>query len=236
MKKIVQNFVYSFRKVLSRFGFITLGAIIAVSMISQVHAYSTIDSQLDFGETNRDVTSLQTFFADNAQMYPSGLVTGYFGSLTKAAVLRFQMTYGIDQAGRVGPVTRDKINALILSGGWTGTTPSDSVATSPRFYNVYRSQTANSLVVSFNTDEVTTARVVYHTNPLMFNEGDINSVGFGPIGGFTAFRDSVLSKSHSITVPNLQPNTIYYYTVIATDVSGDVSVWGPNNAMRTNTQ
>jgi hypothetical protein len=33
-------------------------------------------------------------------------------------VKRFQAQYGFDQVGRVGPLTRDKINDLISHGGW----------------------------------------------------------------------------------------------------------------------
>lgn len=48
-------------------------------------------------------------------VYPEGLVTGYFGSLTEKAVKRFQTKYGIEQTGFVGPQTRSKLNSLILS-------------------------------------------------------------------------------------------------------------------------
>lgn len=235
MKKNTERFVYGFRSSSSRIGLLALSAIVAVGLISQVQAYSTITSQLDFGETNTDVTHLQTFFADNSQVYPSGLITGYFGTLTRAAVIRFQSLYGIDQAGRVGPVTRDKINSIILGGGWTGVTPSPSSNLSgPTFYSLTKSQSNTSASFNFTTDEMTTVRVVYHTSPLMFKEGDINSVGFGPIGGSEATDGSILSTSHSLTMANLQPNTLYYYTIIATDQQGNASVYGPNNALRTN--
>ena len=52
-------------------------------------------------------------------MYPEGLVTGYYGNLTKLAVGRFQIKYGIVTStgdagyGNVGPKTRAKINSLL---------------------------------------------------------------------------------------------------------------------------
>jgi hypothetical protein len=230
MQKI-NSFVSRFYKV------VALTILGVISMGLPAYAYTTINSQLDFGKKNADVTSLQTFFADNASIYPSGLVTGYFGSLTKASVIRFQSLYGFDQVGRVGPVTRDKINSLITSGGWTGTTPTQSSSlVAPTFANIYQSQTRTDATLSFNTDEMTTARVVYYTNPLMFNEGDINSLGFGPIGGSSVYSPSGSSRSHTIALPNLQANTVYYYTIIATDADGNMSVWGPNNTLRTNSQ
>lgn len=234
MKKILQQFVSTIKTTSSFSTMLAIGVLVSLGLSAHVYAYSTVDSQLDFGEKNADVTSLQTFFADNAAVYPSGLVTGYFGSLTRAGVIRFQSLYGIDQAGRVGPVTRDKINSLINAGGWGGVVSTD--VSGPQFYSVYQNQTNNSVTFTFVTNEGTTARVVYNTNPLMFNEGASNSAGFGPLGGYSASSASGLSTSHSVMLTNLQANTTYYYTVIVTDAAGNVSVWGPNNTVRTNVQ
>jgi len=62
--------------------------------------------------TDPEVTTLQTVLKSDPMVYPEGLVTGYFGSLTEAAVKKFQAKYGIDQTGTVGPVTRAKLNSL----------------------------------------------------------------------------------------------------------------------------
>ncbi len=40
----------------------------------------------------------------------SGPITGYFGSLTQAAVEAFQGQHGISQVGYVGPATRAALN------------------------------------------------------------------------------------------------------------------------------
>lgn len=212
-----------------KIGFVSSIALLVAFTLTPAFAYTMVQSQLDLGETNSDVTSLQTFFKDNSAIYPEGLVTGYFGSLTKSAVMRFQAQYGLDQVGRVGPMTRDKINDLITTGGWTMADISG-----PAFFNVIRSQTSNSSTFTFNTNEGTNVRVVYNTSPQMFNEGDIHSNGFGAIGGYSVSDTNGMNTSHSVTVSNLNSNTTYYYTVIATDASGNVSVWGPNNTFRTN--
>ncbi|HOK21055.1 MAG TPA: peptidoglycan-binding domain-containing protein, partial [Candidatus Paceibacterota bacterium] len=67
---------------------------------------------LSKGMSNPEVTTLQQVLKQDASIYPEGLVTGYFGSLTEAAVKKFQAKYGIDQTGTVGPITRAKLNAL----------------------------------------------------------------------------------------------------------------------------
>ncbi len=208
--------------------FAILGVLVSVGLSTSALAYTEITSQLDFGARGYNVTNLQTFFADNAAIYPEGLITGYFGGLTRAGVVRFQAAYGLDQVGRVGPMTLAKINGLIASGGWVTVDFSG-----PGFYNVSKTSNNNSATMSFSTSENTIAKVVYSLSPIMFNEGEINSNGFGPLSGSVVASASGLSTSHSITVSGLMPNTNYYYTVIATDASGNVSVIGPNNVVRT---
>jgi len=83
-----------------------------------------IDDNLYFGMRNdARVKCLQEFLkSQNTDIYPEGLVTGNFLSLTKAAVIRFQEKYkeeiliplGLKEGtGFVGPMTRTKINQLL---------------------------------------------------------------------------------------------------------------------------
>lgn len=73
---------------------------------------------LEFGSSGNAVEQLQLFLkARGLEIYPSGLVTGYFGTLTKKAVKAFQLKYGIAGSGDsgygfVGPRTRAKINQM----------------------------------------------------------------------------------------------------------------------------
>lgn len=196
---------------------------------SQVFAYTMINSQLDLGETNSNVTSLQVFFADNASIYPEGLVTGYFGNLTRAGVLRFQAQYGLDQVGRVGPMTQAKINSLIAQGGWTVADNSG-----PIIFSVSQTSNNTSATIGWSTNEMASAKVFYNTSPITMNEGDINSRGFGSTNGSTAANDTLARTSQQITISNLHPNTLYYYVVVSTDAAGNVSVWNPNTTFRTN--
>lgn len=71
------------------------------------------------------VRCLQEFLKKQGQsIYPEALVTGYFGSLTKSAVIRFQEKYASEilyplglssGTGYVGSSTRNKINQLLGS-------------------------------------------------------------------------------------------------------------------------
>ncbi len=207
----------------------TLSVLVSAALASQAFAYYPINSQLDMGETNGDVTNLQTFFKDNASIYPEGKVTGYFGSLTKSSVERFQAQYGLSTVGRVGPLTRDKINDLINSGGWTM-----GDVSGPAIYSVSKNLTNTTATFSWNTDEMATAKIFYNTNPVTMNEGDINSVGFGSTNGWVAANDNVARNAQQVTISGLHPNTQYYYVIVSTDLKGNVSVWNPNMTFVTN--
>lgn len=210
-----------------------LATALSASLGATAFAFNTITSQLDPGETNANVTSLQQFLASTPSLYPEGLVTGYYGSLTTRAVVRFQAANGLDQVGRVGPLTRDRINAIINAGGSVSTTVGGPAVVMP-----YAPQTGtNSATFNWMTlNGSAYGRVYYSTMPLQMNEGDINSRGFAITSGQSAAYDMVARASQSATVTGLQPNTMYYYTIVATDVSGNVSLIGPNNTFRTNAQ
>ena len=82
-----------------------------------------------------EVTRLQEFLANDPEVYPRGLVTGYFGLLTHNAVIAFQNKYAPDilhplglrsGTGYVGASTIKKINELSCSGGVVAVVTEDS--------------------------------------------------------------------------------------------------------------
>lgn len=74
---------------------------------------TTFTRNLTVGSSGADVTALQTKLGVSA--------TGYFGSLTKAAVMSYQTANGIPSTGYVGPLTRAQLNAgsVVTTGGTT---------------------------------------------------------------------------------------------------------------------
>lgn len=55
----------------------------------------------------QDVKDLQTYL--NTHNYNCGIADGIFGNLTKAAVIKFQLTNNLQGDGIVGPLTRSKL-------------------------------------------------------------------------------------------------------------------------------
>lgn len=73
---------------------------------------SVLNRNLFVGSQGEDVRQLQEFLIKEG-VYPEARITGYFGILTKNAVVRFQQKYGIfPQIGYVGMKTRAKIQEL----------------------------------------------------------------------------------------------------------------------------
>ena len=93
---------------------------------------------LEIGSSGDDTKALQEFLARDPLLYPERLVTGFFGTLTQKAVERFQKRHEIVPAtatdapglGRVGPITRAKLNELLsVSDAMTSFPSSTSPAT-----------------------------------------------------------------------------------------------------------
>ncbi len=89
-------------------------------------AYS-FSQDLTVGATGAAVTSLQQFLVGQGHLtMPAGVAYGYFGSLTQAAVAKWQAANGVAPAvGYWGPISRAKAN--MTAGGATGTVPGSTV-------------------------------------------------------------------------------------------------------------
>lgn len=209
-------------------------ALVLVSFFGVQTAYAMITSQLDLGSTGGEVTELQTYLATNASIYPSGLVTGYFGPLTQAAIQRFQVAQGIVSGGtpettgygRVGPQTMTRINALLGStGGQTNWDASPTLSPPSVQYG------STNATFTWTTNEPTQGQVYYDTSPLVFNEATGPRQQPYVSGAYTT--DNSGQTSHSITIQNLKPNTTYYFLTRAVDNTGNMSMTWPSS-FRTN--
>jgi len=208
----------------------TLCALV-VGMIAfeTVHADTMVTSQMGPGSTGAQVTALQTFLAADTSIYPEGLVTGYYGDLTIAAVQRFQCKYGVvcqgtptsTGYGLVGPATLAKIEIQ------EGLNPG-GVSLPPTGYPSGSSD-VNAPVLSAPTVVTTATTAVIHWNT---SETARNSVLYSPYAPTTLSGESLaamqrvvdpnMGTSPSVTLINLAPNTTYYYVLESVDASGNI--------------
>ena len=100
------------------------------------------------GMKDPEVTTLQKVLKTDSSIYPEGLVTGYFGSLTEAAVKKFQAKYEIKQTGTVGPVTRAKLNALYCGTAQQTTTVAPTTPTATPVVAAYGTLSVNKVPVA----------------------------------------------------------------------------------------
>ena len=197
----------------------------AIASTGIASALSTITSSLDVGASGANVTSLQQFLAADASVYPEGIVSGYYGSLTRAAVQRYQCKQGIvcggDSAstgyGRVGPRTLAAINASI-GGISTGD------VSAPIMSGISVATTSSSVTLSWTTSEPARGTAYYGTSALPLLEA---SVGGSPVVGGQTMSETAFGYNHVLSISGLSANTNYFYAVKSEDASGNVQLTWP---------
>ncbi len=203
-------------------GFITM-AVLAATTPSFALA-DTIYRQLQVGSSGSDVSSLQTFLAKDVSLYPQGLVTGYFGFLTKSAVSNFQSRNGLDPVGRVGPKTIPILNAQ-MNGASSGVD-----VNAPMITSVTINTTNTTATFNWNTNDLARGKVYYSTSPIQlrntFDETGVNFVE-PTVTGTLANYDGVARVSQAVSISGLAPDTTYYYLVEALDASNNVTITSP---------
>ncbi|HEY4526305.1 MAG TPA: peptidoglycan-binding domain-containing protein [Candidatus Paceibacterota bacterium] len=185
---------------------INIAVLSAVFLVAPVLASAAVLSiQLEPGMTGSEVSALQTFLAADSSIYPEGLVTGFFGPLTEAAVKRYQTEFGISAVGRVGPITLASINGNSDTGG------SDDVNASVTTW-VIVSATAHSATIGWISNEPVFGRVMYGTGS---NFVYASSPSIQSASGF--------NTSQVLAINGLMSNTRYYYILESVDVAGNIT-------------
>ena len=140
--------------------------------------------------TSTSVTFLQRFLSRNySTYYPQGLVTGYYGSATQAAIKRYQQAHGISQTGYVGPLTRAAIEAECNGTGGGGTGGGIASSTTPYALTAQPSSGSSPLTVAFTATPVGTA-----------DASTWYAIDFGDGSrGTMTVSSSTLSASHTYT-------------------------------------
>lgn len=218
---------------------LVLGLTLGFAQVASAQT-AVITAQAGPGSSGTHVRNIQAYLAANPTFYPQGLITGYYGPLTQAAVQRFQAFYGIVSSGspsttgygRVGPMTLAKMNSLIL-GGTSGGGSTTGDVSAPYISGVTVNPSSAGATVTWFTNEPSTDRLYYDTTPIRFFEGDINSDGFLVLSGQSASVSADMATSHSGMISGLVPNTTYYYLIVSKDAAGNVSISLPGATFRT---
>lgn len=201
---------------------LALGLLMSAGFTQAANGYFTVSAntpltaQMGVGSTGTNVSNLQNFLASNSDIYPAGLVTGYYGALTAAAVQQYQLSYGISMLGNVGPVTLASVNN-------TMSRQYGIDVYGPTIYSVSAQPSRNNAVINWTASGYSSGKVFYSTSLI----GAIPAVGnfSAPtfIGGLNV-STIYATNGQSVTLSNLQSNTTYYYIIQVTDASGNVSV------------
>lgn len=197
-------------------------ALVAFAATTVTYA-DAINRQLQYGMSGSDVGVMQAFFSKDTSIYPQGLVTNYFGTMTRSAVMNFQARNGIATVGRVGPATLPVLNAAIANGNTGG--GMTNIAPAISGINVSTNGNANSATIAWSTNELAQGMIYYSSSPLSLYE-NMNSVTVS--NALSASTNANFVFSQTIFLQNLQPNTTYYYLIYVTDQNGNVSVYGPS--------
>ena len=133
---------------------------------------ASISKTLSVGARGAPVESLQKILMTYDPEYAGG-ITGYFGPVTRAAVIRFQKKHGISPAvGTVGPLTREVIaslctekSAVNVSAAASSTTPARTFWTPlknmlKRFTNQPSNEIQTPVITSFVGPETLTAEQI----------------------------------------------------------------------------
>lgn len=83
----------------------------------EVAQQKRMERQLRVGMKGDDVRLLQERLAKEAGVYPEGLVTGYYGPLTEAALERLKARHGVGEPRQFGPQTLAFLNQWLYGEG-----------------------------------------------------------------------------------------------------------------------
>jgi Putative peptidoglycan binding domain len=72
-----------------------------------------LTGEMKEGMTSEEIRMIQQLLAADAGVYPAGRVTGFFGPMTKEAIMRFQTKHGLEVTGEITAETRAAFETIM---------------------------------------------------------------------------------------------------------------------------
>jgi len=167
---------------------------VATSAQSMTNAFNT---SLKMGARGADVVALQSFLeAKGLLTMPAGVAKGYFGGLTKSAVVAYQISRGVVPAsGYFGPLTRASANADTTTTTTTTTTTSTvSGCAAGAMYSATTGQACGSTTTTTTSTSGVEGVVDVLLSPTPSNNSSIQSTVDVPVYG-VEFRGRIAPVS-----------------------------------------
>ncbi len=197
-------------------------AIAACTLLLARPAHALITTSLEPGSSGPAVIELQSFLARDSSVYPEGIISGYYGTLTTSAVERFQCQNEIVCSGsvattgygRVGPTTLARIQSLALQTPGIPNTGGTSDVIAPD---------ARAPYISPETVTVSSTTALIHWTT---SESSLNSVLYASEWPFylgtAASESSGIGMNANVVLSGLLPNHTYRYVRQSVDMAGNV--------------
>ncbi len=94
------------------------------AQVSGLQSELKLTKRLYMGSKDDEVKTLQQLLSTDTEIYPEGLITGYYGPLTVKAVMKMQMKAGLPVTGQLDDHTIARINEILRDGaGRSGKIP-----------------------------------------------------------------------------------------------------------------
>ncbi len=189
-----------------------------------------IIKNLKVGMSGDDIKTLQEFLATDHDVYPEGLITGYFGKLTEKAVKKLQKKLCLEEVGSIGPKTMWRINELLQEGAGHSDKIPQGLLTAPGIQKKLCATSTSATTTLTITNVTAIGTGATKTQIRWFTNALANSrVWYGtatPV--VTATPTASVSSSdyvfnHVIKLSGLATSTTYYYIVASTDKSGNAT-------------
>lgn len=190
------------------------GAIVVLSLLTPFISLAEICPSVSLGSSGASVSAVQKVLYNTYSNFPSP--TGYFGTLTQAALKQWQSDHGIQQTGTVGPKTAAAMN-LCTSAPATPITSSAPTADRTLFRGLSgQDVTALQLflisqkLLSLNSATgyfgvLTEAAVQkYQYSQGIVSSGTPDTTGYGTVGPKT--RAAMAALTGTISIPQITPS------------------------------